>query len=335
MYQNPIDSMTSEQQEALNALKSECRGKMLLTAAVALALTVCAAGLLSQSDSFRFWEAAALAGFIAMLTLAALLNRIETQYKAAARQTSALLPPGIDDATLAAWGYADRRYAEGIKKMKSERNLILIAGFALSCLIPVAFLVSILIASFLWRSRSAALGAQPPTPFSQADCAIEKISHRLQWASAALWLLVFFWMMFVSMFSYTAHSKVTSINANAKSIYNAASAYQEYLESEGKDWRFETTIIAPGETGAEGTLQWGMQMYYSDAGRYWYAVVCDRDGRVTAAYCSLSELTADDLHPQDFEAQKELYSSPFHGDEVIGYYEYTVPDSTTEVNTYG
>lgn len=333
MTQGPIDSTTTEQQDAISALKSECRGKMLLTAAVMLALTVCAAGLLSLNPSFDFWEAATLAGFFAMLTLAALLNRIETKYKTAARNTPELLPPGLDDATLAAWMEADQRYITGRKRMKSERNLTLIAGFALTLVIPVAFLFAILIASIRWRVQSAALGEQPLTPLSMTDRAIEKSSLRLQFASFVLWLLVLFWMMFLSMFRYTAHSKATSLNADAKAIYNAAYQYQVDLAYEGKDNRFETTIAAPGDTGEEGSLQWGIQLYCSSAEHYWYAIVCDSDGTITAAYCSRSELTENNLHPQTLDEQIELFSTPFRGDKAIGYYEYT--PNTTEVNTYG
>lgn len=331
MTQAPIDSITTEQQDAISALQAECRGKMLLTAAIVLALTVCAAGALSMSNSFDFWEAAALTGFFAVLTLAALLNRIETKYKMQARHMPELLPPGLDEATLAAWLEDDQRYITGRKKMKSERNLTLIAGFALTIFIPFAFLIGILIASIRWHINSDALGEQPLTPLCMSDNVIEKSALRIQWAGFVIWLLVLFWMMFLSMFQYTAHSKATALNSDAQSIYNAAYQYQVDLNYEGKDSRFETTIIAPGDTGEEGDLQWGIHFYCTFPERYWYAIVCDSYGTITAAYCSSSELTAADLHPQTLDEQIKLFSSPFHSDEAIGYYEYT-PNST-EVNT--
>ncbi|MBR4199826.1 MAG: hypothetical protein IKQ91_00935, partial [Oscillospiraceae bacterium] len=70
MTQEPIDCTLSEQNDALNRLKSEFRTKLLLIAAITFALTVCAAGALSIiiGSGFNFLEALTVTGFLAMLT---------------------------------------------------------------------------------------------------------------------------------------------------------------------------------------------------------------------------------------------------------------------------
>lgn len=343
MNPQPIDGLITEQQVALRALKAECRNKMLLTAGIVLGVTVLAAGFLSLSEVFSFWEAAALTGLLALLTLTALLNRIEAQYRAEARQNPNLLPPDLDDETLAYWKAADQRYTDARKQMKAERNLILLVGFVLNYVIYIALFAAIVIAAIRWQMRSKALGQKPISPFCRADAALRENKSRLLWASFALWFVVCCWMLFCAMFKYTANSKANAFNNNAKSIYHAASAYQEDLEKEGKDWRLKTTIVGQGEIGAEGSLSAGIHLYFTDAERLWYAVVCDSDGNITAVYCSRSELTESDLHPQSLDEQRALYSKPFHSDEVIGYYapppkpaNDSIPSTpTTEVITYG
>lgn len=335
MAQEILDGFTASQQESLNELRTQCRTKMLLLSAVMLSITVLGAGALSMSPTFTYAEAAVVIGFVTMLTLAALLNRLENQFKAQARQTPELLPPDVDSETLAAWLETEQQYQKLRRSMKAERTLILLAGFVLSAVFPPAFLISIVIAAIRWHMRSAAFEEEHQSPFHAADMAIEQPSRRIQWASFGLWIVLLGVMLWLQMMSYAAHNKVTSFNSWAKQIYNAAMTYQVELDSEDQDPRFETTIIPPGEIGAEGTLSYGVNKYCSDADQLWYAVVCDAEGNVTAAYISRSELKPSDLHPQDFESQLEQMESPFHQKEVIGFYVYTPPQETTGVNTYG
>ena len=64
-------------------------------------------------------------------------------------------------------------------------------------------------------------------------------------------------------------------------------------------------------------------------------LLCECDDYCVKNDISRSELKPSDLHPQDFEVQLEQMESPFRQKEVIGFYVYTPPQETTEVNIYG
>lgn len=341
MNPKPIDGLRTEEAAALRELKAECRGKMFLTAAVVLGVTVCAAGLLSLAGIFSFWEAAALLGFLALLVLSPLLRGTETKCKLRARQTPNMLPPELmpDDTQLA----DECRRIREAQKIKTERGLILTVGIILSlCFFPFAFfLIAVII--LRWKAWSRLFGPKPLSPFHAHDVIIESAAGFTRAAAVVLWIFVMVLTVYAASCRYTANSKVQSINAAAKTLYHAAVFYQEELKENGEDWRLKTTIVEKGKIGEADSLSAGVYLYFTESEQFWYAVVCDSDGNITETYISRSELTLSDLHPQSPDEQRALYSKPFRGDEVIGYYA-PPPESgndnisispTTEVITYG
>lgn len=318
MNPKPTDGLLTEEEAALRELKAECRGKMLLIGVIVLGVTVLAAGALSISGIFSFWEAAAVLGFLALLILSPLLRAAEAKCKLRARQTSSLLPPELmpDAAQLE----EECRLIREEHIIKTERGLILSVGIILSlCFSPFAFFL-IAVILLRWKTWSRLSAPRPVSPFHAHDTIIESAAGFTRAAAVVLWILVLFLTVYFASFRYTANSKTSSINAGAKSIYYAASAYQDDLKEAGMDWRLKTTIVEQGEIGEEGSLSAFVHMYFSDSERLWYAIVCDSNGNITETYVSRSELTLSDLHPQSLDEQRALYSSPFHSDEVIGYY---------------
>ena len=333
MTQEPIECALSEQKEALNRLKSEFRTKLLLLAAVILALTVCAAGALTVifGSGFNFLEALTMTGFLAMLTFAALADHVRKQHQRIARGTPEIFPPDTDDATLAAWQAADQEYENQCKKMTAVRILVFLGGLVGSALIPFALPIALVVLLLLRAHQKDRLNALPHSPLKAANEAFTGISNLMQWVWFAGWILCLGLMLVVQTNEYTAGSRVDSINGDAKSLYNAVAAYQADLDAQDKEWRFETTIIPPGEIGAEGSLSYGVHYYFQDSEKYWYAVRFDQNGNVKETYISRSELTESDLHPQTLEEQRELAKNPFHQKEVIGYF-VKAENAVTEVN---
>ncbi len=123
-------------------------------------------------------------------------------------------------------------------------------------------------------------------------------------------LIVFFvlavigYWLYSEMLGYSAHSRVKSYLANAKSIYEVAQLWQE----EGNP-PLQSHIGQLGESTAEDSFGEYLDMYFSDDG--WYAVECDADGNVLCVWYSRREITEDELWYIPWETTSEDLRSPF------------------------
>ena len=247
--------------------------------------------------------------------------KTEEKRKIAFRQHSELLPSDFDSDQLGDLERADLAFNAGRKKIRQNRNAILILSFVLMVVFPFSLFIGIPAALIYSIFAKQKLGARQITPYARLDAHAETWNSTMQWCYFVLWIIAAVFALICAGLEYTAGSRVKNADSSAKSVYNAAKAYQNELCEQGLDPKLETVIVSPQDPRTEGTLAYGIHPYYSDGDRYWYAVVCDENGNITAAYWCRTELTPEKLIPPAHEDQLETAKSLFHRDELIGYYQ--------------
>lgn len=123
-------------------------------------------------------------------------------------------------------------------------------------------------------------------------------------------LAVIVYILYSTMLGYTAHARVKSYLANAKSIYEVAQLWQE----EGNP-PLQSHIGKLGENAAEDSFGEYLDMYFSDDG--WYAVECDADGNILCVWYSRREITEDELWYIPWRTTSEDLRIPFRVKQAV------------------
>ncbi len=199
-------------------------------------------------------------------------------------------------------------------KLRNERLTMLAGCVFIFPLCPVFLLIAAI------RAACA-----KHTPGTAACAAVQYASGLTRKAHAVtiFFIPILFLCMFVPVsWQKRGQATVTSMNQTAHSILNAAQSYQIDLDTADQLPKWSTVIAEVKAPASEFTVQYGVQQYCPELKKtnLWYAVVIDRNGTITEAYCSRKQLTAEKLTPPDTAEQNQLASNPVHASEVIGYW---------------
>ena len=209
---------------------------------------------------------------------------------------------------------ADAACRKEQETLRNERGVLLIGGFFLSPLIPIFVLIASL--------RAYCIKERPGTAGYASALYASNLSRRINAVSFFFLPLLLIYMVSSPLWQYNGLGTLSSMNSTAHQIFIAADAYETDLNEAGirPDWK--TVIISPDDTAEKGSIQFGVEKYFMDitSTALWYAVVIDKNGEISEAYCSRSPLTEADLVPPDLTVQRRLASSPFHVREIIGYW---------------
>lgn len=310
------------QTELLRALRKKIRLQYLLLffcwfgAICGITALICTAGLPADSVTGAF-ACVTLIGFMIYLVISEIMQKhLENRIYQMQELHFA------DETTMCEWRRTDCFYLENLHKLEHERNMQIVLAFII---IPLSIPI-ILLALANYYGKCRALGLHPGSP----ACALSSFAARRKSAYTAAALIVLlgslFLFLFGAMYSFVAHSKVTTINSNARQVYQAAQTYQIELNDSGKDARFQTTIFNLGSPECSSDIYKGILSYDNDIARLNIAVICDEKGTVNGALCAQKEhaITESDLEQlQSFAEQKKKMDSLFHHKDVVG--NYTAP----------
>lgn len=120
-----------------------------------------------------------------------------------------------------------------------------------------------------------------------------------------------YWL-YSEMLGYTAHSRVKSYLANAKSIYQVAQLWQQ----EGNP-PLQSHIRQLGAEALEGSFGDFLRQYTISERDGWYAIECDAQGNALCVWYSQSEITKDELWYIPWETTSEDLRSPFRTKQAV------------------
>lgn len=180
---------------------------------------------------------------------------------------------------------------------------------------PFVLVIAAIAAAYVGRSDQTLQQAPVIVRLQENE---KKHTQRLGCLWALIPVLATGVILLESMLGFVANARVSTMNSNARYVYQTATQWQQEQDECNLPFALQTQIINCSVPAEEGSFAAYLQDMTSL--QEYCAIVCDEDGKVQYALYAKIPITENQLTPMTLEEQRRIESSLFTRGQAVGCY---------------